>query len=59
MLPARPQRQMWLEGYTVDWNIQNDELHIIPADTPIPKEKISDDRLSLLTAASAKLTDDC
>ena len=40
------------------WNIQSEGLGIRAADTPIPSERISNETLDLLSAASEKLTND-
>ena len=40
-----------------NWNIQSDELDIRAADTPMPRERISEETMQLLSEARAKLTD--
>ena len=41
-----------------NWNIQGDRLDIRNADTPIPKEKLSNKTIHLLSEARSKLTED-
>ena len=41
-----------------NWNIQSDGLDIRTADTPIPKERMSDETIHLLREARSKLTED-
>ena len=40
-----------------NWNIQSDRLDIRAADTPMPRERISEETMQLLSEARAKLTD--
>ena len=40
-----------------NWNIQSDGLDIRTADTPIPKERLSDETIHLLMEARSKLTE--
>ena len=40
-----------------NWNIQSDGLDIRAADTPMPRERISEETMQLLSEARAKLTD--
>ena len=40
-----------------NWNIQSDGLDIRAADTPMPRERISEETMQLLSVARAKLTE--
>ena len=49
--------QSTLVSAVSNWNIQSDGLDIRAADTPMPRERISEETMQLLSEARAKLTD--